>query len=74
MNKQSFITILLTVLMSMTGAKAFAYDIAVANSDGITIYYNWANEEKTELAVSNGYGEYRGDVVIPASVEYQGLT
>ena len=46
MNKQSFITILLTVLMSMTGAKAFAYDIAVANSDGITIYYNWANEEK----------------------------
>ena len=31
MNKQSFISILLTVLMSMTGAKAFAYDIAVIN-------------------------------------------
>ena len=30
MNKQSFITILLTVLMSMTGAKAFAHDIYAA--------------------------------------------
>ena len=48
MNKQSFITILLTVLMCMTGAKVFAYDFAIANSDGATIYYSLANEEKTE--------------------------
>ena len=48
--KQSIITILLTLLMSMTGAKALAF--SVANSDGVTIYYKWANEEKTELAVT----------------------
>ena len=40
MNKQSFITILLTMLMSMTGTKAFAHDMEVANNDGITIYYH----------------------------------
>ena len=33
------ISILLTVLISMFGAKAFAYDIAVENADGVTIYY-----------------------------------
>ena len=48
MNKIANITIL-TILMSMIGAKAFAHDIAVPNSDGVTIYYNWSNEGKTEL-------------------------
>ena len=80
MNRQSFITILLTVLMSMIGAKAFAYDFAVANSDGVTIYYEWANEEKRELAVSythytpsyNYYSDYSGIVVIPESITYEG--
>jgi hypothetical protein len=77
MTKQSFITILLTVLMSMTGAKTFAHDIEVTNKDGVTIYYVWANEAKTELAVSYGgysYGDYTGDVVIPESVDYYGNT
>jgi len=71
MNKQSFITILLTMLMSMTGAKAFAHDIEVKNSDDVTIYYVWTNNN-TELAVSyagwnyNSYSnEYTGEVVIP---------
>ena len=80
MKKQSFITILLTMLMSMVGAKAFAHDIAVANSDGVTIYYVWINNH-TELAVSyEGYywdsysNDYSGDVVIPESVEYNGST
>ena len=72
--KQSFITILITMLMSMTGAKAFAYDIAVKNADGVKIYYNWANNEKTELAVCKSMysGEYSGDLVIPKSVVYDG--
>ena len=78
MKKQSFITILLTVLMSMTGAKAFAHDIAVTNSDGVTIYYNWANTEKTEVSVTYYYyygrGYYSGDVVIPESIVYNGNT
>ncbi len=80
MNKQSFITILLTVLMSITGAKAFAYDIEVANEDGVTIYYKWSNNF-TELSVSyrdsfaSYYNNsYTDNVVIPESVDYNGNT
>ena len=80
MNKQSFLTILLTMLMSMAGAKAFAHDIEVANSDGVTIYYSWTNNN-TKLAVSyrgswsDSYSnEYSGNVVIPSSVVYNGNT
>ena len=80
MSKQSFITILLTVLMSMTGSKSFAHDIEVVNDDGVTIYYKWANEEKTELSVSynadvlSNLYKYSGNVVIPSSVVYNGNT
>lgn len=80
MNKQSFITILLTLLLSMTGAKTFAHDIEVANDDGVTIYYIWINNN-TELTVSyrgssySSYSnEYSGIVVIPESVKYNGNT
>lgn len=77
--KQTLISLLLTVLLSMTGIEAFAHDIEVANSDGVTIYYKWSNN-KTELAVScrgssyKDYNEYQGNVVIPASVTYNGTT
>ena len=78
MNKQSFITILLTVLMSMTGAKTFAHDIEAKNADNVTIYYKWINNN-TELAVSYrgssfNNGVYTGNVVIPKSVVYEGNT
>ena len=82
MNKQVFISTLLTVLMSMTGAKAFAHDIEAKNADGVTIYYKWIKNEtnnNNELAVSyrgssyDSYSnEYTGNVVIPKSVEYYG--
>jgi len=72
------ITFLLTMLMSMMGIEATAHDIEVANSDGVTIYYTWANNN-TELSVSyrgdfsssylNGY---TGSVVIPETVTYNG--
>ena len=75
MKKQSFITILLTLLMSIFGTKAFAYHIAVTNADGITIYYFWTNNN-TELGVTCAscyYGaDYAGNIVIPESVEYNG--
>ena len=67
----------LTVFMSMFGlnAYAYAYDIAVKNADGVTIYYNWI-KDKTELAVTSLYGwdggGYSGNVVIPESVRYEG--
>ena len=76
--KQTKLFLLLTALLSMVGANGFAHDIEVANDDGVTIYYKWANN-KTELAVSyrgisyyNYSDEYEGSVVIPKSVTYNG--
>ena len=63
------LTFLLTVLMSMIGAKASAQVIEVANSDGVTIYYYWDND-KTELSVT--HGSYSGNLAIPSSVTYDG--
>ena len=40
-----------TLLMSIAGTQVFAYDIAVENADGITIYYNYSNDGK-ELEVT----------------------
>ena len=65
------------MLMGMVGLKVSAYDIAVENAEGVTIYYNFINES-TELSVSKGNGvvddfyseDYSGSVVIPASVSY----
>ena len=78
--KQTLLSLLLTLPMSMLGIKAFAHNIAVKNNDGVTIYYTYQNDKK-ELAVSyrgsdrdNFTGEYTGNVVIPKSVTYQGTT
>ena len=76
--KQLHITFLLTLLISMISIEATAHDIEVANSDGMTIYYRWANNY-TELSVSyrgddiSSYSnEYTGSVVIPDTVTYNG--
>ena len=78
--KKLNITFLLTMLMSMVGLNASAHDIAVQNADGVTIYYNFINNN-TELAVtyrgsySYSYSnEYTGNVVIPESVTYNEKT
>ena len=58
---------------------ASAYDIAVENTDGVIIYYNYINDGK-ELAVTyNGSSfdsdeEYSGNVVIPQEVTYLNQT
>ena len=77
--KQLSTTILFTLLMSMVGTKATAHDFAVANADGVTIYY--INNGDNTVSVScrgtnlNDYAnEYSGRVVIPASVNYKGKT
>jgi hypothetical protein len=49
----------------MSCAKALAHEFAVANSDGITIYYEWANEEKTEVTVSDAKKFYDADISAP---------
>ena len=78
--KQPKIFILLTLFISIFGAKASAHDIIVKNEDGVIIYYKWI-KNKTELSVSyrDTYStkysnEYSGNVVIPESVEYNGST
>jgi hypothetical protein len=64
----------------MYGANSSAHDIAVRNSDGVTIFYNWI-KDGTELAVTylgNSYSiqtdRYSGQVEIPESVDYDGST
>ena len=49
--KKLILLVIVTALLSMVGANAYAHDIEVANADGVTIYYNWIND-KTELAVT----------------------
>ncbi len=73
--KQFNITLLLILLMSMASIKAFAaYDIAVENADGKTIYYNYINNG-TELEVTSGWsGSYSGNIVIPETVTYMNRT
>ena len=68
--------ILFILLIMLVSVSAFSHDIEVANSDGVTIYYNWVNN-KTELAVTYqgsypGYSKYKGKVIIPETVTYDG--
>ena len=78
MKKQLSISLLLTLLMSLTGIKAYAHDFEVANADGQTIYYVYNNgSDGTTVSVSYRGGnywtysdEYSGDIVIPESVTY----
>ena len=88
MIKEFVSTTLLTMLLCMSGAKAYAYDIEVKNADGVTIYYNYINNEK-ELEVTylyyyedyvddsgwKGFEDvYVGNVVIPEEVTYSDVT
>ena len=77
--KQLNIKFLLALLISMLGVKASAHDIEVKNVDGVSIYYYYVSS--TELAVcyrgSNVTlydNEYMGNVVIPETVIYNGVT
>ena len=65
-------TILLTLLMSMMGIVAFAYNAKV---DGI--YYNFSGTEATVTYLyssNSNYSAYSGNVDIPETVTYNGTT
>ena len=66
--KKLNITFLLIVLLSMIGLNASAHDIEVKNADGVTIYYNFFNNN-TELEVT-----YRGSSSSDYSNEYTGMS
>lgn len=70
---------LFSILLSMVGTKALAYDFAVENADGVTIYYNYISDGK-ELEVTYKFLNYEthyfysGSVVIPEEVTYMNRT
>ena len=62
--------------MGLVSQYVCAHSIEVANAQGVTIYYNWTNNQ-TELTVTfkGSYydsfsNEYSGDIIIPSSVTY----
>ena len=66
--------------MSMAYTMASAHNIAVANIDGKTIYYNY-NSDGSSVSVtyqgtyySSYSNEYTGTVVIPETITYSGKT
>ena len=68
------IVIVITILLSMVSTKAWAYDIAVKNSKGVTIYYNYIKNGK-ELEVTSAENiKYKNSVVIPIEVTYKNQT
>ena len=64
---------LFSILLSMVGTKALAYDFEAKNADGVTIYYNYINDGK-ELEVASGFYTYSVSVVIPEEVTYMNRT
>ena len=73
--KTNNLFILLTLLLSMVGLKASAYDIAAENTDGVMIYYSYSNENELSVTyASDDYNSYSGAVVIPEEVTYKDKT
>ena len=78
--KHYYLSIFLAILLSMAYTMASAHDIAVASSDGKTIYYNYNSDESSVSVTYQGTdpysysNEYTGDVVIPETVTYSGET
>ena len=74
--KKNYLLALLILLLCMVGVNASAYNIEVENADGITIYYNYINND-TELEVTykqRRVSTYSGTVNIPKEVVYEGKT
>ena len=70
---------MLIILLFMFGMKVSADNIQVPNADNVLIYYNWGNDDETELSVTfrgkyadDFKDEYVGDIVIPETVDYGG--
>ena len=63
-------------MLSLITTNAYAYDIAIENADGVTIYYNYINDGQ-ELEVTNkttNVESYYGSVVIPEEVTFMNRT
>lgn len=49
-----------------------AYDFAIANKDGVTIYYSKISDN--QVSVVKGEDQYAGNIVIPSSIKYDDIT
>ena len=68
---------LLLLAMILLPMVASAYDIAVANADGVTIYYNYINNGNELEVTFRDYSvenRYNGIINIPEEVAYNGMT
>ena len=77
--KQIIHTILLIVLLSMVGIECSAHDFVATNANGVPIYYKRISDTEVEVSyrgsdVSTFTNEYTGDVVVPKTVTYEGVT
>ncbi len=72
MNKNSFATLLLTLLLCMMSTDTFAYDFEVGG-----IYYNLIDGKAAEVTYKGPRSDtgqsYSGEVVIPEKVTYKGV-
>ncbi len=65
--------LLLLALMNILSSNASTYDIAVQNDDGVIIYYYWMYRNQS-VGVCKGEGNYKGSIVIPECITYNGET
>ena len=66
--------ILVTLVLTFTTFLSFAYDFAVDNSDGVTIYYRISSESEKTVAVVSSPNGYAGEINIPATVTFRSTT
>ena len=69
--------VLFAILMMLISVSAYSHDIEVVNSDGVTIYYNYASDYELSVTYCGSYYDsyrdrYTGKVVIPEYVTYNG--
>lgn len=74
MKKNGLLKMMFVMLMSMIGINAFAYDVAVENADGVTIYYDYVDDGLEVVSSGNPETRYTGDIVIPEEVTIDGTT
>ena len=68
------ITFILIMLFCMKGIRAFAYDIKVPNSDGVSIYYSYNGDGTSVSVCFDSSKKFFGNVVIHETITYNNKT
>lgn len=75
--KRALRSILIVILLSAAGTtKSFAYDFTAVCESGQTLYYTIVDDRHHRVIVDEGdaLSTISGDVVVPATVEHNGIT